>query len=277
MAKFPSKLIIETTTKCNAKCIMCPMGKIKRPKFMDVDEFCGLIDECAGHEIDEISLTGYGDPLCDTYLSDRISYISGNLPGTTITIFTNGYWMTPDVAGKLLDSGLNSVTFSVDGVKPETYEQIRVGLRLITVERNIYEFIRLNEKRGHPCNVRVHMTIMSSNRDQLGMFMGRWRNVADEVTFAPCDGRGKDDREPVYESLATPFGCQVVDTTLNVMSDGEVVMCCQDFGCSIPIGNAFRVGIENIWNCEALEKIRELHHSGNKKLIPLCAECNTKY
>lgn len=274
---FPKKIIIETTTKCNARCIKCPMGKIKRPKIMADSEFCGLIDECVGRKIDEISLTGYGEPLCDTHLLERIAYISAKLPDTKITMFTNGYEMAADKARRLLNAGLNSVAFSVDGVEPETHGQLQRGLSLQAVEKNIRCFVSINEGMGHPCHVRMHMTLVPSNMAQVGRFMARWRNVVDEVTFAPCDGRGKEDREPMYESLASPRGCSVVDTTLNVLSDGEVVMCCQDFDCSFPIGNAFRVGIGGVWNSERFERIRALHHRGNKRLIPLCKECNTRY
>lgn len=274
---FPNRLIIETTTKCNARCVMCPMGKMKRPKFMGDSEFCTLIDECVGHKIDEISLTGYGDPLCDTYLAERIAYISAKLPDTTVTVFTNGSLMTPDMSKRLLNAGLTSVTFSVDGVDVETYEQIRRGLKYREVESNIHRFVDINEGMGHPCHVRVHMTLMPLNFSQMGRFMAKWRNVVDEVTFAPCDGRGKEDREPMYQSLAQLGPCPVLFSTLNVMSDGDVVMCCQDFNVSVPMGNVFMDGIEKIWNSERFNRVRLLHHTGNKKLIPLCKDCETRY
>lgn len=273
---FPNGLFIETTTRCNARCVMCPIGKFKRPKFIDYDSFCNLIDECEGYEITEISLTGYGEPLCDTYLEERIAYIRSKLPDTTITIFTNGYWMTPDRAKSVLQAGLTNCTFSFDSVNEETYETIRKGLKFKTVVANMRSFMQINEEMGKPCRVRVHAVIQESNKTEMGRIRSMWRS-ADEITFNVCDGRGKEDRTPAFASLATPGACPILDTTLNVMTDGTVVPCCQDYSGVLPLGNVFNDGIDAVWNGERFWEMRALHKTGQKRQIPLCAECKTTY
>ena len=54
----------EVTNICNAKCIMCPREKMKRPQgVLDMALYKRVLDEavCAG--ANQVSLENYGEPL----------------------------------------------------------------------------------------------------------------------------------------------------------------------------------------------------------------------
>lgn len=48
--------------------------------------------------------------------------------------------LTEDKAEEILNSRLDSVTFSVDGASSGTYENIRIGLKYETIKKNILSF-----------------------------------------------------------------------------------------------------------------------------------------
>lgn len=273
----PTRLIIETTTHCNSKCTMCPMGKIDRPSIMPMNDYCELIEGCQDFGIEEVSLTGYGEPLCDTYLEERVAYASVKLPKAKITVFTNGSLMNERRTIGFLNAGLTQVVFSVDGATKETYEKIRVGLNYETVVENICRFVKWNNDLENPCNVRVHMTLQPENAPEMGRFKNLWSSVVDEVTFNACDGRGGEGRSPFYDDYSMKPGCPIVETTLNVMADMRVVMCCQDWNVSYPLGNIAKDGILGAWNSAKFQALRQAHRAGRKREHPLCGKCHTRY
>lgn len=61
---------------------------------------------------------------------------------------SNGTIMTPKVVDKLIDSGLDSIAFSIDGGTKETFERIRVNARFEKVKRNIKRLIDVKKERG---------------------------------------------------------------------------------------------------------------------------------
>jgi radical SAM protein with 4Fe4S-binding SPASM domain len=59
-----------------------------------------------------------------------------------------------------------------------------------------------------------------------------------------------------------------------VLKDGEVSICCFDPNCELNIGNATENTILEIWNGERMRKYRDLHNTGRRSEIDLCASCN---
>jgi len=44
---FPLEARVENTNLCNASCVICPHGRMTRPKgVMAVDQFKTIVDEC---------------------------------------------------------------------------------------------------------------------------------------------------------------------------------------------------------------------------------------
>lgn len=271
---FPTDIVVETSAVCNARCIMCPQGKFKRPPFMDDDEFCNIIDQCVGRGLVQVSFSFYGEPLMDQRLEERVAYVSSKLPETHIIMFTNGSLLTKERSEGLLNAGMREVIFSIDSLDKKTYESIRVGLDFDTVMRNLRDFRAINDAMGNPALLRIHMTAMPRNNAEAAK-MRTLDGIS--VSVGPCDGRGKEGREPHYGSLRTKGPCDVLWNSLIVMTDGTAVMCCQDFSPSVPMGNVFEEGVEGVFNNAKYTKCRALHQRGWKTKIPMCADCWVTY
>lgn len=121
--KSPRLVAWELTNACNLACIHCRASAIKDPA---PDE---LSTAQAKHFVDElveykpiIILTG-GEPLLRADVYDIARYASGH--GLRVVLATNGTLLTPEIARKLKDAGIQRVSISIDGAKEETHDTFR--------------------------------------------------------------------------------------------------------------------------------------------------------
>ena len=120
----PPRLVAwELTNACNLACIHCRASAIKDPA---PDE---LSTAQAKHFVDElieykpiIILTG-GEPLLRADVYDIAHYASGH--GLRVVLATNGTLLTPNIARKLKEAGIQRVSISIDGAKEETHDTFR--------------------------------------------------------------------------------------------------------------------------------------------------------
>ena len=63
----------EPTDLCNANCTMCPRESHTRPQgIMDQGLYERSIDEVAALGAEQVVLTGFGEPMLDRRLEDKI-------------------------------------------------------------------------------------------------------------------------------------------------------------------------------------------------------------
>lgn len=69
-------LIVETSGGCNLKCEMCPTTSYTTGKSLVADDiFEKILDVIRKQSVEEIDLTGWGEPLLDPKLEERIARI----------------------------------------------------------------------------------------------------------------------------------------------------------------------------------------------------------
>ena len=118
-------LFWETTAGCNLECIHCRRLDVSH-KLMESD----LSTEESLKLIDQIRATGKcilvfsgGEPLMRPDIFQLTAY--ADKLGLTVALATNGTMITPDIAKKLKDSGVQRVAVSLDGAGPETHDLFR--------------------------------------------------------------------------------------------------------------------------------------------------------
>lgn len=153
---MPDYLQIETTSYCNAKCIMCSHY------FNENKQACHLSRETLDNMADAIqlsstiSLNGMGEPFISPKVCEQIDYY-GKF-GNRIVTNTNLSVLNDRIIAQINDS-FDWLEISIDGASKELYEAIRKNLQFDTLRKNL---IRL--KNECP-NVRKHIAtvIMRQN------------------------------------------------------------------------------------------------------------------
>ena len=120
---IPKVLQIETIFGCNANCVMCPINApTKRKKgVMDIAMSKYILDELSPYvdEIEQLNFFFLGEPLLDPFIYERIKYAKKK-GFRNIGISTNADLLDRPRQIKLLESKIDTIIFSIDGIKKET-------------------------------------------------------------------------------------------------------------------------------------------------------------
>jgi MoaA/NifB/PqqE/SkfB family radical SAM enzyme len=270
---FPLVVAAENTNICNAKCLMCPYPTMRRRKgFMDMTLFCKIVDECAAHPGVELRLTGFGEPLLDKKLVQRIEYAKGK-GIEKVQLTTNASLLDKDTAAAIINSGLDEIMFSVDGYDRESYERVRGGLSFDKVHENLRLFRRIRGENRKPRTI-ASIICFDEYRGHRKEIIRLWRDCADRLFVKPPEdwaGEASGFNERT-SGKKTHIPCPYLWTQFLITWDGAVGLCCRDFcNIRISIGNVNRESISDVWHGATLERLRATDALG--RTLPPCLRC----
>jgi hypothetical protein len=127
---LPSRLYVECTAACNISCAQAccaPETGITRTRqagMLDFDLFTRVIDE-AGPSLGRIDFFNYGEAFLHKRAVEMCEYIKAKFPHIYLYTSTNGLAFTEDAVKRLVHSGIDEVTFSIDGATPDSYVKYR--------------------------------------------------------------------------------------------------------------------------------------------------------
>lgn len=281
---FPKYVQIETVALCNARCSMCPANEWTRDTYMMEDAlFDKIAKELQSYSdwIKKVTIQLDGEPLLDKKLENRITALK-EIGISCVAFSTNASLLSEKRARSIIDSGVDEVSFSVDGATAETFEKIRRGLSFEKCRTNLHKFIKLRNMLSADTSIRVRMTIQKANVHEYYDFVRYWHNY-----LKPSDS--------VYGKLIHSWGnwlkryslaknrnkseinkspCVSPWNSLVVLSDGKVPLCCEDFRVILLMGDANKKSIKDIWNCQEFNKIRNMHEKYGRASIEMCRNCN---
>ncbi len=149
----PISLSFEPTTACNLKCPECPSGLrsfSRNTGNLKADFFKTSIDQVSK---DLIYLIFYfqGEPYINPNFLDMVSY--ANEKGLYTITSTNGHFLNDANCKSTIESGLDRIIISIDGLTQKTYESYRIGGNLENVIKGTENLIKwkkdLNSKTPH--------------------------------------------------------------------------------------------------------------------------------
>jgi radical SAM protein with 4Fe4S-binding SPASM domain len=179
---LPKLLVIESTSRCNLKCPMCPRTIEMSPsgEYGDLDESILPNLEGAIRSTASVCLSSMGKPLLNRRLpaiSERIKSVN---PLVQVPITTNGSLLSESVAESLIKCGIDSVNVSIDAADPAIYAKIRVGANLAAVKNNIST---LNKLKDNHASARPGTSIAYvAGHDNIAEMQGIV-NMADELNM----------------------------------------------------------------------------------------------
>jgi len=127
---LPSRMYVECTAACNISCAQAccaPETGITRTRqagMLDFDLFRRVIDE-AGPSLGRVDFFNYGEAFLHKRAIEMCEYIKSRFPHIYLYTSTNGLALTEAGARRLVHSGIDEVTFSIDGASQETYVKYR--------------------------------------------------------------------------------------------------------------------------------------------------------
>lgn len=169
VSSAPRLLTIETTSRCNLRCVMCGHGT--HPVDAAYEHFPeALIPRLSGviRLAAHVQLHGLGEPLMNPAFWKLLELTHEN---QHVQINSNGQLLDKRNVDRILTTWLGEISFSLDAATPATYRKIRgadLGRVIENVRYLIAERRRLGRVRPH---VSMNMTLMRENIEETVRFV----------------------------------------------------------------------------------------------------------
>jgi len=275
--EYPVRLHIQTISYCNAHCLFCAYpevaGRVSHG-IMEDAVYTKIIDEAAQYHPKRISLLLMNEPLLDRKLPERIRYAKQRLGGETeVTITSNGSLLTPKIIDRLIDSGLDRIKISIQGLTKDTYEQI-MGLNYERTFQGINRLVdTLKQRKASQPKVVLSMVNVGHNEDEIRKYKRHWRRKGIKATTVAFENKGGNIKEDI--SLH-PFGLQTMERCYRfnrcayILYNGDVIPCCADWARTVVLGNVKEKSLREIWHGDRYQEFRAKYVTAE---IPECRDC----
>lgn len=150
---LPNRLYVECTAACNISCFQAccaPETGITRTRqagMLDFDLFTRVIDE-AGPSLVRVDFFNYGEAFLHKRAVEMCEYIKTKFPHIYLYTSTNGGALNEERARRLVHSGIDEVTFSIDGASQAVYEKYRQRGKFDLVTANLHAMADEKAKHG---------------------------------------------------------------------------------------------------------------------------------
>ena len=205
---IPSRLYIECTAACNISCkeaCCAPETGITRTRqagMLDFDVFRRVIDE-AGPSLVRIDFFNYGEAFLHKRAVEMCEYIKTHFPNIYLYTSTNGLALNEAQARRLVHSGIDEVTFSIDGATAESYVQYRQRGRFDVAMANLRAMADEKRKSGRDLPFLNWRYILFTWNDSAAE-MARARELAAEMGVDRLCWELTDHPEDAYSRRFVP-------------------------------------------------------------------------
>jgi MoaA/NifB/PqqE/SkfB family radical SAM enzyme len=153
------KLYVEPTTVCNLNCRTCMRNTWETPDgHMAFERYERLLAQAkAIPTLERLAFGGFGEPLAHPRLPEMVARAKAQ--GLVVELVTNGTLLDPDMALALVRAGLDQLWVSIDGVTPETYNDVR-GERLQIVLDHLRD-LRRARRRVRDSNLELGLVFVA--------------------------------------------------------------------------------------------------------------------
>ena len=269
----PIEISLESTAKCNLYCPMCPRHIYTFDnENVDLELYRKIVQDCKQY-VEFIWPYGIGEPMIHPNIFEMIRLTRE--AGIRTGMSTNATLLDDRRADLLLDSGLDYVILAFDGATKETYEKYRVGAVFEKTRENILNFLRRKLDRKSPIYVVLQMVLLKENVHEIDAYRKLWSIPGvDEVRFkrdeVQIDGTKIADVE--FKSQRR-HPCHLLwRGPMYVRYDGLAYPCCYMWE-EPPVGDLKKQSLMEVWNSEAMVRLREAHLKGDLSDYPVCQTC----
>lgn len=283
IAPIPKTLMLELTNACNLDCVMCQNIRSKRKRgFMDPDLARIVLTQGRQIGMEKVALYSTGESLLHPDFV-KILAMAKDL-GFYTYLTTNGIPLHRELAREIVDAGLDSIKFSIDGADPETYRKIRGKDVFDTLIENIKTLRRIRDESGSSLGIYAGAVLMTVNQDQMDRFREVFSPLVDAIYFSPLVNQSGQMTE-AYRALKISDEemdvswkpCKMLWDRIHVSHEGFLTACCVDYELKMIYGNVREDMMSIAWNNPQMKVWRVQHMNGDVASLPLCSACNAPY
>lgn len=288
----PFNISIEPTTTCNLGCPECPSGLksfTRDTGTLDIHFYERLLNDV--HQ-DLLYLYFYfqGEPYLHPQFLQLVQ--SAASKGIYTVTSTNAHFLTPRKARETVESGLDRILISIDGVTQESYESYRIGGKLDKVIEGTKNLVEAKKvlKSSTP-HIIIQFLVVKPNEHEIPQILALGEELGvDEVKLKTAqiyDYQNGSDLIPTIDKYSRyrkeadgsyaiknemANKCWKLWHSCVVTWDGKVVPCCFDKDAKYTMGNLKEQNLRSIWANSSYENFRK-QLVDDRKSIDICTNC----
>lgn len=242
MLEKPLGIYIQPINKCNARCTICPqqeaMKKFGEEKMKD-EVYYSIIDQLGKDYIGVIAPYLMCEPLLDNRIYDFIKYAKDKCPGASVEISTNGSLLTEQRAERLASVNPTRVHINIGGATKKTYEK-RMGLEFEKTISNINYFRKIYR------SIFINFVLYKDNEKEKELVKKLFPKIPVCNEFYASNRGGNLKVKHKHRTRFT--NCNLQFTDMYIVSNGNVIQCCNDYMRTSIYGNVRTEKLFDLWN-----------------------------
>lgn len=225
-----------------------------------------------------ISLTGHGEPLMNPALPEMIAYAKEKKVTERIETISNASLLTKELSDRLVESGLDCIRISLQGLSTEKYK--RICKREIDFLKLVEE-IRYFYQHRKQCKVYVKIMDIALEEGEEERFYQLFDPISDRMYIEQCrpvySGVKKteqlDCKEDRYGREHAPrMVCPLCFYMIGVHPNGDVAPC-ETIYKPILLGNVYQDTLLRMWNGEKNREFQKMQLRKERFKNVGCARC----
>ncbi len=289
---MPISIAIEPTTSCNLRCPECPSGlrSFTRPTGMLKPELYQSVIDQLSPTLSYLIFYFQGEPYLHPSFLKMIQYAAQRKIYTATS--TNAHYLSDEVARATVESGLDRLIISIDGVTQESYESYRIGGKLDKVLEGtqnilkwkkqlksltpqvVFQFLVVRQNEHQLPQIKALATKMGV--DHLALKTAQIYNYQNGSSFIPDNdhySRYRKKSDGTYEIKNQLLDhCWKMWHSCVITWDGKVVPCCFDKDAHFVLGDLNQQTFQDIWRGEAYQNFRGSLIKSRSE-IEMCRNC----
>ena len=268
---FPREVLVEVANVCNHACTFCAYSKMTRERgFIEEGTLLNIVKQAYELGAREVGLYAGAEPLTYKHL-DGLIELCRKVGYERVYITTNGSIGDEKRFRKLIDAGLDSIKFSINGGDRETYKKIHGRDHFERVIANIRFVSEYRKTLDRPFLLGASFVETNDNRHSLTTLKALLEPLVDDLLVTPAyNQNGQMPELPAPVVMRAP--CFMPFTRLNISREGYVRLCCNDYQNHLAVGDATKYDLKTIWNGDRFREIRRRHLQNDIKGT-LCSNC----
>lgn len=232
---------------------------------MSVEDFKILLAKLP-ENCGKVDLHGYGEPLLDDTLGEKVQLAKHKWPNARLRIITTlGVANGAEKVAELARLGLNSVEISYYGDDEEAYRKAH-GVNAYKLATTNIEQLRNLQPNGLEIIVRSldgadQQEVCEEHQQENAITKGKLHNF----------GSGRNFNRAPKGTCSVVAGLR--SRILQVTWQLDVIPCCFDYNAEIKLGNLRVQSLEEIFSSETYSSFIEAHISGNIRNVSPCDTC----
>jgi radical SAM protein with 4Fe4S-binding SPASM domain len=288
----PYAVSIEPTTSCNLRCPECPSGLRQFTRdtgSISLELYRRAIDQLQP-DLFYLILYFQGEPYLHPLFFHMTDYARKRKIYTATS--TNAHFLTDHLARKTVESGLDRIIISLDGLDQQTYEKYRVGGSVEKVLEGTRNLVRWKkELKSKTPYIILQFIVFSTNEHQAPQLRQLAKELGvDKLELKSAQLYNYEEGNPLVPAnqklsryKRKSDGRLIINNPLHnhcfrmwrgcvITWDGLVVPCCFDKDATHRLGNLKKQNFRDIWQGVVYNDFRERLFSARRE-IDICKNC----